>query len=60
MATSSTNRPNSIMLSERNAGSVSVSRKLGAKGGLGDDGAAEIKAHPWFKMTDWDSKCRSR
>jgi hypothetical protein len=26
----------------------------GSKVGLGDDGAAEIKAHPWLKTIDWD------
>jgi hypothetical protein len=24
--------------------------------GLGDDGAEQIKAHPWFKNVDWDSE----
>ncbi|KAJ9125369.1 hypothetical protein QFC22_000329 [Naganishia vaughanmartiniae] len=52
MATSSTNRPNSIMFSERNP---EYRTKTADKVGLGDDGAAQIKAHPWFKKISWDS-----
>jgi hypothetical protein len=57
MATASTNRPNSIMTAERsNPWSKSIGGRNGPRSGLGDDGAAEIKAHPWFRGVDWDSE----
>ncbi|KAJ9109026.1 hypothetical protein QFC21_000352 [Naganishia friedmannii] len=52
MATASTNRPNSIMFSERNP---EYRATTVGKVGLGDDGATQIKAHPWFKKISWDS-----
>ena len=57
MSTASTNRPNSIMTAERsNPWSKSIGGRNGPRSGLGDDGAADIKAHPWFRGIDWDSE----
>lgn len=47
----------SIRLNARLTGELSASNpagKDGSKVGLGDDGAADIKAHPWLREIDWD------
>ncbi|CEQ42499.1 SPOSA6832_04317 [Sporobolomyces salmonicolor] len=48
----STGRPNSV-LQDRRSGFVNVNAGAGAFAGVANDGAEEIKAHPWFKGIDW-------
>ncbi|GAA5966684.1 hypothetical protein JCM21900_005654, partial [Sporobolomyces salmonicolor] len=48
----STGRPNSV-LQDRRSGLVNVNAGAGAFAGVANDGAEEIKAHPWFKGIDW-------
>jgi hypothetical protein len=55
MSASSINRSNPVMFSEK---SPEYPATTDGKVGLGDDGAAQIKAHPWFKKISWDSKWR--
>lgn len=56
----SVNRPNSQILAARgSAFSTARGSALSATfGGLGSDGAEQIKSHPWFRGIDWDSAFR--
>ncbi|KAF5321788.1 hypothetical protein D9619_001986 [Psilocybe cf. subviscida] len=50
-ASSSVSRPNSMVVQARRSG---FAMPLGG-GPPGNDGAAHIKAHPWFKGIDWQN-----
>ncbi|GAA5867355.1 hypothetical protein JCM1840_002105 [Sporobolomyces johnsonii] len=50
----STGRPNSV-IEQRRSGFFNVNGGAGALAGVANDGAEQIKAHPWFKGIDWST-----
>ncbi|KAM0752692.1 kinase-like protein [Meredithblackwellia eburnea MCA 4105] len=53
----SLSRPNSILMGQRSQGAAGWGANASAGGGGGkmQDGADEIKAHPWFRGIDWEN-----
>jgi len=50
----STGRPNSVIQRQR-SGFLNVAGATGGLAGVANDGAEEIKNHPWFKGIEWST-----
>ncbi|GAA5903993.1 hypothetical protein JCM6882_003795 [Rhodosporidiobolus microsporus] len=46
-------RPNSVIVQKRSGFLSSAPAGIGSLSGVGDDGAEELKAHPFFRGVDW-------